>query len=53
MKRRTKFLRTLKSYRFSPTLAHSLSVTANSLEITESEFVRMVLTDAIHRMAQN
>ncbi len=52
MKRRNnKHLTAMKAYRLSPTLAHSLYTTANKLDLTESAFVRMVLNEAIDRIA--
>lgn len=48
--RQNKHLNTMRSYRLPPTLAHSLYVTARSRNLSESEFVRMVLLDAIERL---
>ena len=45
-----KHLTTMRSYRFSPLMAHSLYATARSRELTESEFVRMILMDALERL---
>jgi hypothetical protein len=53
MKRQNKHLRTTKSFRFSPTQAHSIYAIARSLSLTESEFVRMALLEAIDRIQQN
>jgi hypothetical protein len=50
MKRQSRYLRTIKSYRFTPTFAHNLTATANGLNISESEFVRMALTEVIGRI---
>ena len=49
MKKTNRHLRTTKSFRFSPTLAHSLYATARMLNMTESEFVRKVLIEALDR----
>lgn len=51
MKRQNKHLRTSRTYRFSPSLAHSISRTAQSLNLSESEFVRMALADTIDRIS--
>jgi hypothetical protein len=48
-----KHLTAMKAYRLSPTLAHSLYITANKLDLTESAFVRMVLNQAIDRIQGN
>jgi len=49
-KQHNQHLKTMRSYRFSPTFAHSVYTTARSLNLSESEFVRMVLTDAMDRL---
>lgn len=54
MKRRNnKHLTAMKAYRLSPTLAHSLHATARSLDLSESEFIRMALMEVIDRIRQN
>jgi hypothetical protein len=53
MKKSNKHLRTTKTFRCSPTLAHSVFATARNLNLNESEFVRMVLLDAIARIQQS
>jgi len=50
MKRQSKYLRIIKSYRFTPTFAHNLAVTAKDLNLSESEFVRIALTEVIGRI---
>ena len=40
----------MRAYRLSPTLAHSLHATARGLNLSESEFVRIVLLDAVDRL---
>lgn len=40
----------MRSYRISADLAHSLYATARSRNLSESEFVRMILMDAIDRL---
>ena len=42
-------LTAMRAYRLSPTLAPSLYITARSLDLNESEFVRM----ALDRIRQN
>jgi hypothetical protein len=49
MKKINRHLRTTKSFRFSPTLAQSVYATARMLNMTESEFVRKVLMEALDR----
>ena len=51
--RNNKNLIKMKAYRFTPTLAHSVYATARSLNMSESEFVRVVLLDAVDRIQQN
>jgi hypothetical protein len=46
-------LTAMRAYRLSPTLAHSLYITARSLDLNESEFVRMALMEVIDRIRQN
>jgi hypothetical protein len=53
MKKTSKHLRTTKTFRFSPTQAHSIFATARYLNLTELEFVRMALLEAIDRIQQN
>ena len=54
MKRKNnKHLTAMRAYRLSPTLAHSLHATARSLNLSESEFIRMALMEAIDRIRQN
>ena len=43
----------MRAYRFSPTLAHSVYARAKNLNMSESEFVRIVLMDAIERIQEN
>ncbi|MCX7107029.1 MAG: hypothetical protein NTV66_05565 [Methylococcales bacterium] len=50
MKRQSKYLRTTKSFRFPPSLAHTIDATARSLNLTTSEFVRMALMEVIDRI---
>ena len=49
MKKTNRHLRTTKSFRFSPTLAPSVCATARMLNMTESEFVRKILMEALDR----
>ena len=49
MQRKTKNLITTKSYRMPPRLVFSVSRTAKSLDLTESEFVRQVLLEAVDK----
>ena len=49
-KQDNKHLKTMRSYRFSPTFARSVYTTARSLNLSESAFVRMVLMDAMDRL---
>jgi len=49
----SKKLTAMRAYRFSPTLAHSVYATARSLNMSESEFVRVVLLDAVDKIRQN
>ena len=51
--RNSKHLIAMRAYRFDPTLAHSVYATARSLNMSESEFVRVVLLDAVDRIQQN
>lgn len=53
MKRKNKHLRATKTFRCSPTQAHSICATARYLNLSESEFVRMALLEAIDRIQQN
>ena len=54
MKRKNnKHLTAMRAYRLSPTLAHSLHATARSLDLSESEFIRLALMEAINRIQQN
>ena len=53
MRKTTKHLRTTKSFRFPPSLAHSLHATARQLNLSESEFVRMALMEVIDRIQLN
>ncbi|MCX7085832.1 MAG: hypothetical protein NTY69_09885 [Methylococcales bacterium] len=46
----SKKLTAMRAYRFSPGLAHSVYATARSLNLSESEFVRVVLLDAVGRL---
>ena len=46
-------LTAMRAYRLSPTLTHSLYITARSLNLSESEFVRMALMEVIDRIRQN
>ena len=46
----SKKLTAMRAYRFSPTLAHSVYATARRLNMSESEFVRVVLMDAIEKI---
>ena len=46
----SKQLTAMRAYRFNPTLAHSVYTTARSLNMSESEFVRIVLLDAVQRI---
>ena len=46
----SKQLTAMRAYRFNPTLAHSVYATARSLNMSESEFVRIVLLDAIEKI---
>lgn len=47
--RKTQNLVSQKSYRFPPMLAFQVSLTARNHDLTESEFVRKVLMDAVER----
>lgn len=47
MIRKNKNLRSIKSYRLSPTLALSVRMSAIKHNLNESAFVRMVLMDAV------
>jgi hypothetical protein len=40
----------MRAYRLPPTLAHSLYITARSLNLNESEFVKMALKEVIDRI---
>jgi hypothetical protein len=51
--RNNKNLMAMRAYRFNPTLAHSVYATARSLNMSESEFVRVVLLDAVDKIRQN
>ena len=51
--RNNKHLTSMKAYRLSLTLAHSLYTTANKLDLTESAFVRMMPNQAIDRIQGN
>ncbi len=51
--RNSKHLIAMRAYRFDPTLAHSVYATARSLNMSESEFVRIVLIDAVDKIQQN
>ena len=53
MRKTTKHLRTTKSFRFTPSLAHSLHATARQLNLSDSEFVRMAMMEVIDRIQQN
>ena len=54
MKRKNnKHLTAMRAYRLSPTLAHSLHATARGLNLSESEFIRLALMEAINRIRQN
>ena len=50
MRKTTKHLRTIKSFRFTPSLAHSLHATARQLNLSDSEFARMALMEAIEKI---
>ena len=50
--RNNKNLIKMKAYRFTPTLAHSVHATARSLNMSESEFVRVVLVDRLRTQVQ-
>ncbi len=52
-KQNNKHLTAMRAYRFNPTLAHSVYATARSLNMNESEFVRMALMEVIDRIQQN
>ena len=41
---------TLRSYRTSPTMAHGIDVSAKTLGITSSAFVRQAISEAIERL---
>ena len=47
----SKQLTAMRAYRFNPTLAHSVYATARSLNMSESEFVRIILLDAVDRLS--
>ena len=50
MRKTTKHLRTIKSFRFTPSFAHSIYATARQLNLSESEFVRMAMMEAIEKI---
>ena len=50
MRTTTKHLRTIKSFRFTPSFAHSIYATARQLNLSESEFVRMALMEVIEKI---
>ena len=53
MRKTTKHLRTIKSFRFTPSFAHSIYATARQLNLSDSEFVRMAMMEVIDRIQQN
>ena len=52
-RKNNKHLTAMRAYRLSPTLAHSLHATARGLNLSESEFIRLALMEAINRIQQN
>jgi hypothetical protein len=48
--RHSKQLNTMRAYRLPPILAHSLYTAARRYNLSESEFVRMLLQDGLDRL---